>query len=159
MTAYPLFALLRLREFRQDKAMHSLQRRERELVQARRNETQAVQAHGDFLDWLAREEENRYQSIMDIEMELPEVDEFKQGLLGLRARESHYLENILKARNQVQVCREAVARAKADLLAAQKGTMKIEVHRDKWMELEKIEAERAEEREMEDFIPRKAGQF
>lgn len=159
MTAYPLAALLSLRSFRQDKAMRSLQTCERLLAEARRAVKKAIQKHGDFLAWLAREEEIRYGSIMEQRMTLDDVDDFKAGLLGIRGRESLYLEDILKARNQVEVCKKNVETAKAELLAAQKGTMKIEVHRDRWLELMKLDAERAEELELEDFMSPKNDVF
>ncbi|MBI9092613.1 MAG: YscO family type III secretion system apparatus protein [Desulfobacterium sp.] len=152
---YPLAALLHLREFRQDKAMHALQGCERKLSAARRGVKKAVNTHEEFMDWLAREEEIRYQGIMETQMTLEEVADFKAGLLTIRGRESRYLEEILKARNQVQVCETDVKKAKSALLAAQKGTMKIEVHQERWFALEKLDAERAEELEMEDFTPLK----
>lgn len=151
MKKYPLAALLNLRLFRQDKAMRALQTCEKKLANAKKKVKQAIEKHEEFMVWLGEEEQRRYQSIMGKEMTLEDIDEFKAGLLSIRGRESHYLENILKARNHVQVCKDDVAQAKKDLLAAQKGTMKIEVHKERWTELAKLEAERAEELEMEDF--------
>lgn len=159
MTPYPLAPLLRLREFRQEKAMIELQACERRLIEARKEVKKAVRQHEEFLDWLAGEEERRYREIMGKNMTLEDVDEFKAGLLEIRARESRYLENILKAENQVQICEDNVARAKNDLLRAQKGTMKIEVHRERWLEMIMKEAERAEELELEDFMPKKDDLF
>ena len=155
MKKYPLAPLLSLRVFRQDKAMRALQSCERKLVEARREVEKAVKKHEEFIAWLAREEEIRYEAIMGKNMTLEDVDDFKSGLLRIRGRESLYLEEILKARNQVQLCKKNVVNAKSDLLAAQKGTLKIEVHRDLWLEAEKLAAERAEELELEDFTPPK----
>jgi hypothetical protein len=59
----------------------------------------------------------------------------------------------------VDLTEQTGAKAKQDLLAAQKGTLKIEAHREKWLEVAEIEAERAEEIEMEDFIPKKNDGF
>ncbi|MDY0220904.1 MAG: YscO family type III secretion system apparatus protein [Desulfobacterium sp.] len=159
MIVYPLATLLKLRIFRQDKAMHLLQTCERELTKARNLVKKAIKDHESFLIWLAREEETRYQEIMGKKMTLNQVDEFKAGLLAIRARESLYLEKILKARQTVDLTEQKVAKAKQDLLAAQKGTLKIEAHREKWLEVAEIEAERAEEIEMEDFIPKKNDGF
>ena len=86
MIAYPLAALLNLRFFRQDKAMRFLQNSERELALARNRVKKAIKDHESFLVWLAAEEENRYQAIMEQEMTLDDVDEFKAGLLTIRAR-------------------------------------------------------------------------
>ncbi len=159
MIVYPLATLLNLRVFRQDKAMRHLQTCERELTRARNFVKKAVKEHESFLAWLAREEDSRYQRIMGKEMTLDEVDEFKAGLLAIRARESLYLENILKARQAKDLAKQAVTKAKQGLLTAQKGTLKIEAHREKWLEVVALEAERAEELEMEDFTPRKNGEF
>ena len=141
MIVYPLATLLNLRVFRQDKAMRYLQTCERELTRARNLVKKAVKAHESFLVWLAREEEIRYQGIMGREMTLDEVDTFKAGLLAIRARESLYLENILKARQAKDLAKQAVAKAKQGLLTAQKGTLKIEAHRDKWLEVVALEVE------------------
>lgn len=159
MIIYPLAPLLNLRIFRQDKAMHLLQTCERDLAKARNLAAKSIKEHKSFLTWLAREEEDRYQSIMEKEMTLEEVDEFKQGLLTIRARESLYLEKILKARQDVDLAKQAVTNAKQGLLAAQKGTLRIEAHKDQWLEIVELEAERAEEREMEDFTPKKNDWF
>lgn len=159
MIVYPLATLLNLRAFRQDKAMRWLQTCERDLTKARNLVKKAVKDHNSFLAWLAREEDTRYQGIMGKEMTLDEVDEFKVGLLAIRARESLYLENILKARQGVDIAEQAVTQAKQGLLAAQKGALKIEAHRDKWLEVVQLEAERAEEVEMEDFTPKKNDGF
>jgi hypothetical protein len=155
MKQYPLVSLLRLRVFRQDKAMHALQGCERKLVGARKGVKTAMENHETFMAWLVKEEEIRYQGIMDRRMSLEDVDDFKAGLLRIRARESRYLEAILKARNRVQICETDVKKAKSALLAAQKGTMKIEMHRERWLELAKLDAERSEELEFEDFTPLK----
>ena len=56
-------------------------------------------------------------------------------------------------------CKQDVAAAKKELLAAQKGTLKIEVHKERWLEIVEQEAERAEERELEDFMPPKKDVF
>lgn len=159
MKKYPLATLLNLRILRQDKAMHVLQSCERKLIKARKEVKNAIKKHGDFLEWLAREEESRYDGIMGKKMSLEDVDEFKAGLLSIRARESLYLENILKARNHVQICKDDVKQAKENLLSAQKGTIKIEVHRDRWLELAKLDEEHAEEMELEDFVPLKNDVF
>lgn len=159
MKKYPLTSLLRLRVLRQDKAMHTLQSCERKLIKARKEVKKTIKKHADFLEWLVREEQIRYDGIMGTNMSLEDVDEFKAGLLSIRGRESLYLENILKARNFLQICKDDVKQAKEDLFAAQKGTIKIEVHRDKWLEFATLEAERAEEIELEDFMPAKNDVF
>ncbi|MCK5684348.1 YscO family type III secretion system apparatus protein [bacterium] len=159
MKQYPLAALLGIRIFRQDKAMRSLQSCERKLAKAKKAVKKAIKKHEDFLIWLVEEEENRYRDIMGTNMTLEDVDEFKLGLLNIRGRESLYLENILKARNHVQICKDSVKKAKKDLLEAQKGTLKIEAHKEIWVELMKLEMEKAEELELEDFIPRKKDLF
>lgn len=156
MILYPLAPLLRLRIFRQDKAMRAVQKCERELVTAKLALREAKDRHKQFLEWLPKEEERRYQAIMETEMSLDDVEEFKSGLLAIRARETRYLDAILKAKHQVKQCETAVKLAKAHLLEAQKGTMKIETHKEKWLEIVKLDALRAEELEMEDFTPRKS---
>ena len=159
MNQYPLAVLLGLRMFRQDKAMHTLQSCERKLIKARKEVKKVIKKHADFLTWLAREEEKRYDDIMGTNMSLEDVDDFKAGLLSIRGRESLYLENILKARNHVSICEDNVKKAKKGLLDAQKGTIKIEIHKESWLEFAKLEAERAEELELEDFMPAKNDVF
>ena len=159
MIVYPLVTLLNLRIFRQDKAMRLLQTCERELAKARNLVKKAIKDHESFLVWLAQEEEIRYQGIIGKKMTLDEVDEFKAGLLAIRARESLYLEKINKTRQGVDLAKQKGVKAKQGLLAAQKGTLKIEAHREKWLEVVEFEAQRAEELEMEDFIPKKNDDF
>ncbi len=153
MTPYPLAPLMRLRIFRQDKAMRQLQVCERKLVEARHALSAARKNHETFLNWLVKEEEDRYAAILNTLMSLEDVADFKAGLLEIRARESYYLEEILKAQNGVTKCEAARDKAREDLLAAQKGTLKIEVHREKWQEILTLEIQRAEDLEMEDFTP------
>jgi len=151
MTEYPLHPLLRLRNLREDKAVHALEVARRRQVQAEKELDGAKTAHQRFMDWLAREEERRYREIMETLMDLDEVDDFKQGLLILRAREAQYLEEILKAEQRVETAEKILVQAKADLMTAQKGTMRVEVHRDQWLKGVQKEAERLEEMEIEDF--------
>lgn len=151
MTQYPLRPLLRVRNLREDKAVRALEAARRGLVRAQNALEEKKNAHRKFMDWLAQEEDRRYREIMETMMDIDEVDDFKQGLLMLRAREAGFLEDILKAENQVQKAGQVLVQAKADLVAAQKGTMKVEVHRDQWLQGAQKEAERLEELELEDF--------
>ena len=150
---YPLEVLLSVRNLRQDKAMGNLTKAESRLAEARRHLRECRKKHEDYLVWLAEEEERRYDSIMEKDMTLLDVDEFKQGLCTIRGMEAGYLERILRAEKGVADCEEDVRQAKAALLEAQRATMKIDAHKERWMELARKEEERLEEVEMEDFVP------
>lgn len=151
--SYPLAVLLRVRTLRQDKALAALAAAEARLAEARRELREARRRHEEFLVWLAEEEERRYAAIMGRDMTLDDVDEFKRGLCAIRGREAAFLEGILRARKHVEDCEQAMARARARLLEAQRATLKIEEHRSRWQVLAHKEAERKEEVELEDFTP------
>lgn len=150
---YPLDVLLDVRNLRQDKAMGNLTKAESRLAEARRHLRDCKKKHADYLVWLAEEEERRYESIMEVEMTLGDVDEFKQGLCSIRGLEAGYLERILRAEKSVTDAEEGVRQAKAALLEAQRATMKIEAHKSRWAEMARKEEERLEEVELEDFVP------
>lgn len=151
---YPLEVLLRVRRLRQDKAMTNLTRAESDLAEAKRKLRQARSKHEEYLIWLAEEEERRYDSIMRTEMSLDDVEEFKLGLCSIRAMEAGYLERILRAEKHVEDCRQACREARDRLLEAQRATLKIEEHKVRWSVVAQREAERLEEIELEDFVPR-----
>ena len=150
---YPLGVLLRVRNLRQDKAMNNLTRAEGRLAEARRTLRDARHKHEEFLVWLEEEEERRYASIMERDMTLDDVDEFKLGLCSIRGLEAGYLERILRAEKGVEDCEAACREAKDLLLEAQRATLKIEEHKARWSELAHKEEERLEEAELEDFVP------
>ena len=148
---YPLTPLITLRRFRQEKAMHRVGTVKKKLIQACKEVEMAKQKHREYLEWLKTEEQRRYQAIMETDMTLEDLEEFKQGLLNIRGMETGFLEEIIRAKHQRQVCETELEQAKSAMIAAQKACLRIEVHKEKWMEKVRQDQERAQELELEEF--------
>ena len=78
---------------------------------------------------------------------------FNQGIARLADDELARAAAVDKSAETVRTCEKKVEDAKALVHTARQNTAKIEAHKALWSEDLKKEAERAEEREFEDFKP------
>ena len=150
---YPLAPLLAVRHFREENAKRAVRTAEAALVEASDRLRQCQEELNSYRAWLPEEEDRRYLAIMGKPMTLSQLDAFKAGLGKLRDGELSREQAVFSAqaeREKKVLERDAASAAAAK---AQKETAKIAAHKDIWLAEYKKEAERQEEKELEDFKP------
>jgi len=154
MIKYPLQRLLRLRSIREDKAAAEVTNRKRLLAEAIEEKKHREEELKKYRAWRIEREQELFEEIRGKEISQKELDEYKQELLRLRGKEVQLEESILEAQKHIEQCEREVETARDAYLAAVRERSKIEEHRTRWSEVEKIRLEREEEKELEEFVPK-----
>ena len=155
MIKYPLQRLLRLRFIREDKAAAEVTRRKQLLAEAKLEKIRCEKELADYREWRIEEEKRLFDAIKGKEISQKELDAYKHELLKLRGKEVQLEERIFEAQKQIDRCEQNLQDARDAYLGAVKERKKIEEHRSRWVEIEKLRQEREEEKELEEFIPKK----
>lgn len=150
---YPLGPLLVVRHFREEATQRAVRAAEMALKDAEAKVREREEALARYRAWRPEEEERRYQAILGKAMTLGQIDEFKAGLTALRNEELRHEQNVAEAQNEQKKKTDELAQARGAAAKAQRETAKIAAHKDIWMAEYKKEAERQEEKELEDFKP------
>lgn len=155
MATYPLAKLIGLRSHRVDEAhrAHLLALKKVEQAQAAiRKKKQDIE---DYRVWKEEETVRRYDSVMFKELSSDAFEKFKQDLANLNIGE-------LKLEDELRILQNDEANLKRELeeskIAVKKATSdlnKLEEHKKIWTEMQRIENERKEESELEDFHTKK----
>ena len=151
MNAYPLRPLLAIRTFREDAAKREAESRRKATEFVRLALAECRQAHETYAVWRIAEEKAMFSRIQNKEIPLSEVENFKQNVLILRAREQELLEAILCAEKELETAKTAEAAAKTACQRAIRDKLKIMEHQKIWSVAEDIRQERASEAELEEF--------
>ena len=153
MYSYPLESLLSVRHFREEEAKRSVRYAELAVREADDEVLARKKALEEFRAWRTREEERRYDSIMNTVMSPRELDAFKAGLAALAAMDAEKEEDIRRAEKKAEECRKALDKAREAAKLALRNTAKIQTHKEIWAEEAKKDAEHREDLELEEFRP------
>lgn len=151
MTGYPLAALLRVRVFREKAAALEITRCAQKLEEARQACKQREQELIQYREWRIKEETRLFEAIHNETVSMEEVERYKQALLSLRGEEVQHEERILESKEHIRESEEALQDARKHHMEAMKNQRKIEEHKKRWQQEEKLRLERAEEAELEEF--------
>lgn len=148
---YPLEALLNVRRYREEAAERGVlvARNALQAAQAKLQEEEA--ALEAWKRWRTAEVERRYRAIIGRRLSIDGMLDFNQGLAALEAEAFERALRVSAAKDECEAKRELVDKAKAAAKDARQNALKIEKHKSIWAEAAKIESERAEEREFEEF--------
>ncbi len=148
---YPLTSLLNLRLYREDKAKNEVVKQEKICAQEQEKLKQLHQEAERYKAQIPALVEAEYAKIMGKPCTLQDIDAVKHQVAvieqGLVLRE-------MKADEQrlvLQDCQQRLHEAKQAVVFARKEAAKIEKHKEIWLEIQKKEAERLEDLEMEEF--------
>lgn len=150
---YPLDALMSVRLFREETAKRDVTIAQSRLREARETAEVRRKELADWEVWHEEEVERRYDAIMNRPTTTAGLAKFHQGLAKLADEGLARSAAVAAADEAASACEKKVADAKAAVRTARQNTAKIEAHKAVWSEESKKEAERAEEREFEDFKP------
>lgn len=155
MIKYPLQKLLRLRGVREDKAAAEVTNRKKRLAEAKMEKLRREQELEKYIRWRIEKEKELFEEIKGKEVSQKDLDNYKHEVLKLRGRQVQMEEAILEAQKHIEQCQKDLQTARDNYLAAVRERKKIEEHRSRWLEIEKLRQEREEEKELEEFIPKK----
>lgn len=152
---YPLASLLDVRRYRERAAEQNVRAAEEAARQARELVLRKEEAFDAWRLWKTEEVERRYQRLIGKKLPIDKLYAFNEGLAALSAEEFRLAEALEALREEARRSSEKLLEAKSAVKRARQNTAKIETHRSIWLEEDKKELERAEEREFEEFKPMK----
>lgn len=151
--AYPLAALMSVRHFREEAAQRDLAHANDAAKSAALERDAKKEELAECIAFNREETERRYAALIGTRVSMEELDKFHFGLAVLKGNERAKQQAAEEAEAALARAQAAVKTAAAAAKAARKNALKIEKHRSIWLEAAKKEAERAEDRELEEFRP------
>lgn len=155
MATYPLAKLIGLRSHRVDEAQRNRMLAQKKVEQAQSAIKKKKQEIEDYKVWKEEETVRRYDGVMYKELSSDSFEKFKQDLANLNIGELKLIDELhtletdeVNLKKELEDAKNLVRKATADL-------NKLEEHKKIWLEIQRIENERKEESELEDFHSKK----
>ena len=151
MAKYVLDPLLDIRKKREDDLQQQLRKARNDLKMAEDARDKAKQELEDYVADMPEKKARLYAAVMNMVVKREQLDKLKEALADLERQRMVLAEKLEKAEQNVVQARQTLEQTQKNLLAATKNKMKLDTHKDIWLEEEKrIEAEN-EEKELEDL--------
>ena len=151
MAKYVLDPLLDIRKKREDDLQQQLRKARNDLQMAEDARDKAKQELEDYVADMPEKKARLYAAVMNMVVKREQLDKLKEALADLERQRLVLAEKLEKAEQNVVQARQTLEQTQKNLLAATKNKMKLDTHKDIWLEEEKrIEAEN-EEKELEDL--------
>jgi chromosome segregation ATPase len=151
MAKYVLEPLLDIRKKREDDLQQQLIKARNDLQMAEEARDKAKQDLEDYVADMPEKKARLYATVMNIVVKREQLDKLKEALADLERQKLALAEKLEQAEQNVVQAQQTLEQTQKNLLAATKNKMKLDTHKDIWLEEEKrIEAEN-EEKELEDL--------
>ena len=151
MAKYVLEPLLDIRKKREDDLQQQLIKARNDLQMAEEARDKAKQDLEDYVADMPEKKARLYATVMNIVVKREQLDKLKEALADLERQKLALAEKLEQAEQNVVQAQQTLEQTQKNLLAATKNKMKLDTHKDIWLEEEKrIEAENAE-KELEDL--------
>ncbi len=151
MATYPLAKLIGLRAHRVDEAQRNRVLAEKKVEQAKKNVLQKQKEIDEYKIWKEQEAQRRYDEVMFKELSSDKFEKFKQDIANLNIGELKLIDEKHTLEQEVETLKIELEKSKEALKKASADLNKLEEHRKIWTEAQRIENERKEETELEDF--------
>ena len=155
MATYPLAKLIGLRSHRVDEAQRNRMLAQKKVEQAQNAIKKKIQEIEDYKDWKEEETVRRYDSVMFKELSNEAFEKFKQDLANLNIGELKLQDELRVLKNEEETLKIELDKAKNAVKQATADLNKLEEHKKIWLEIQRLENERKEESELEDFHTKK----
>ncbi|MBQ3678989.1 MAG: YscO family type III secretion system apparatus protein [Succinivibrio sp.] len=155
MAAYPLAKLIGLRSHRVYEAQRNRMLALKKVEQAQSAIKKKKQEIEDYKIWKEEETLRRYDSVMFKELKNEAFEKFKQDLANLNIGELKLQDELRVLQNDEVTVKKELEEATLVVKKATADLNKLEEHKKIWLEMQRIENERKEESELEDFHTRK----
>ena len=153
METYLLQDLVRVREFREDRAGKAVIRA-RSLVDAARLDLGKKETElSAYQKWRVEEEDRLLQSILLKKVKLGEITDLRLDIAALRERELEHIDAVKRAEGDLDKALEELERTRLAHIRATQELEKLVEHREAWKDEMRLEGERIEDLEMEEFSP------
>ena len=151
MAKYVLEQLLDIRKKRADELAQQVVKARTDLQTAEETRDKAKQDLEDYVREMPEKKARLYATVMNVIVKREQLDKMKEALAELERQRLVLAEKLEQAEQNVVKAQQMLEQAQKNLLAATKNKMKLDTHKDIWLEEEKrIEAENAE-KELEDL--------
>lgn len=151
MAKYVLEPLLDIRKKREDDLQQQLIKARNDLQMAEEARNKAKQDLENYVADMPEKKARLYATVMNIVVKREQLDKLKEALADLERQRLVLAEKLEQAEQNVVQAQQTFEQTQKNLLAATKNKMKLDTHKDIWLEEEKrIEAEN-EEKELEDL--------
>ena len=157
--SYPLEPILNMRQRRLDAAQNKQRAAKHQVEVAKDKVRKSKDALEQFKVFKEEEINRRYDKIMYTTMSQLDMQKFNQSLADLDKEELSKIEHINQSEQELTKAKENLDFATAHVFEAKKALMKLQVHKDLFMQQQRIEMEREADKEMEDFKPKKQYSF
>lgn len=154
MGAYLLQDLVRVREFREDRASKALSRAQRLVEEAKKSLQEKEKQLKTYKIWQIEEEERLIQSIMLKKVQIGDIQDLRLDIVALKDKEFELIDSVKKAEAELDRALDELKRAQKKHIETVQDLEKLLEHRETWLEEEKAENELREELELEDFVSR-----
>lgn len=155
MATYPLAKLIGLRSHRVDEAQRGRMLAQKKVEQAQIAIKQKKKEIADYKVWKEEETLRRYDSVMYKELSAEAFEKFKQDLANLNIGELKLEDELHTLKDNEVTLKKELEEAKLVVKKATADLNKLEEHKKIWIEMQRIENERKEESELEDFHAKK----
>ena len=155
MATYPLAKLIGLRSHRVDEAQRGRMLAQKKVEQAQIAIKQKKKEIADYKVWKEEETLRRYDSVMYNELSAEAFEKFKQDLANLNIGELKLEDELHTLKDNEVTLKKELEEAKLVVKKATADLNKLEEHKKIWIEMQRIENERKEESELEDFHAKK----
>lgn len=149
--SYPLTRLLDVRRLRERMAYKNLIKAKNALEVARQKVIEQEKKLKEFKEFRKKEEKRLYDAILNKKIKKIDVDELRSEIASLKQRELDHEKAVQDAKDEKEKAKEVVEEARAFYNGAVINVMKIQEHKDRWMQVWSKEEEVKEERELEEF--------
>ncbi|MBR4902185.1 MAG: YscO family type III secretion system apparatus protein [Victivallales bacterium] len=151
MAKYVLDKLLDIRKKRVDELTQQLAKARSDVQLAEEECKKTKQELDAFMEEMPQRQARLYATVMNVVVKREQLDKLKEALADLERQKLVLAEKLEQARLQLDEARRTLEQTQKNLLLATKNTMKLDNHKDAWLQEEKrIETEN-EEKELEDL--------
>ena len=156
MAKYPLERLIGLRQHRLDEMMDYQNVCQKKVEQTQMAIVKKKQDIEDYAKWKEEEIVRRYQNIMNKRLTSEAYETFKEGLANLEIQVLNLENQLNELQNELRNQQSELETAKQKVKEASNDLNKLDEHKKIWLANARIEEERSEERELEDFHGKKS---
>ncbi|PTY07828.1 hypothetical protein DB347_06275 [Opitutaceae bacterium EW11] len=151
MRPYLLQDLVRVRQHREEQASEAVARARRLLTEAQAALARSKQELANYTVWRTGEERRLLDGLMRRVLRLGELSDTRQEILLLREREFEFVDRVKQSETAVAKAESFLEECRAKHAQAVRELEKLLEHRTLWQRESALEAERAEDLELEEF--------
>jgi len=149
--SYPLQSMLKIRTMREDRAASDLTRARRARTEAERVLREKAEVRRRYEATKDERRDQVYATVIGRAVKREDLDAVREAVTRIDEEGVLLAEDEKKAEHTAEEKRKEASAAHVRYVAAEKDKEKISLHRESWMADDRLEQERAEDMELEEF--------